>query len=329
MKTLALAIVLLAPALARAQTCAMLPPGTPDEGPPAPPQITANAVDAVVQALVGDGITVMSSDDAQRRMTGETFAACNELECGSSVVASLGVEFVVLVTVWAPRGSPTSVVVTLIGANDSAAGDAPVQGDDVVAAALAALTTARQRWQTSQMGYLVVSTVPEGADVEVDGRLLGQAPMRRLVQAGERRVRVHLQGYRAVEQTVRVEPTGEHPLELTLAEETDAEPPPPQGSYTQPHFANYLIGGALIAAGVAALIQPFYTLALEGQCWDARDLDPGWCRSRVQFGPAGGVLLGVGGAAILGGIIFMAVQPITMTTTVTADSAMLHVFGTF
>jgi hypothetical protein len=319
--------------LAHAQSCAMLPPGRPGDGPAPPPNAQTTAVEAVTRALSGDGLTVIPSQDAQRRMLGETFAECNALECGGSVTRSLGVDFAVLVTVWAPRGTPTSVVVTLIGANDSAAGDAPIEGGDVSAATLSALTVARQRWQASQMGFLVVRTTPEGADVEVDGRLVGQTPVRYLVMAGGRQVRVHLEGHRAVEQEVRIEATQEQVLDLTLTAGTDdpiVEPPTttPETRF-EPHFANWLVGGALIAGGVAALLSPIVTLATGGQCADSSGLPMDWCRSEVRFGATSGVLLGVGLAALAGGVVFLAAQPFQLTTSVTPDSAMLQLRGMF
>ncbi len=324
-----LAAVLLAPLDALAQTCAMLPPGRPSEGQPPPADAQAAAVEAVTRALAGSGVTVIAAPDAQRRMVGEPFAECNALECGAEVVRSLGVDYVVLVTVWAPRGSPTSVVVTLIGAGDSAAGDAPVEGD-VTTAALSALTTATQRWQASQMGFIAVTSQPEGAAVEVDGRLVGQTPLRHLVAAGQRRVRIHLEGYDTVEQTVRVEPTQEHPVDVTLAPATAGEhhdEQPGGGTYTEPHFANWIIGSALVAGGIAALISPIVTLATEGDCTDP--VSSGWCRSVVSFGPQSGVLMGVGIAAIVGGAVFMIAQPIQITTAVTPSSAMVQLRGTY
>jgi hypothetical protein len=246
------------------------------------------------------------------------------------VVRSLGVDFVVLVTVWAPEGTPTIVVVTLIGPSDSVAGDAPVEGGDVSAAALSALTTARQRWQASQMGFIEVSSEPPGADVEVDGRVVGQTPIRHLVPAGERRVRILLDGYETVERTVRITPTREHPIDVTL-EEAAPEPAPQPVTHTEPHWANWLIGGGLVAVGVG-LMAP----AVGTGIGDAADLCsqsvegmPDACERTYRFGAVSGVLLGVGAAAAVAGVVFLIAQPLQLTTVVTPDSAMLELRGTF
>lgn len=328
---LALTAVLLGaflPIHAQAQTCAMLPPGTPAAGQQAPAEAQQAAIDAVTRALTADQITVIGTPDAQRRMVGEPFAECNALDCGAQVARSLGVDFVVLVTLWAPRGEPTSVVVTLIGANDSAAGDAPIDGD-VVAATLRALTTAQQRWQAAQMGFLEVRSNPPGAAVEIDGRLVGQTPIRHLAMAGLRSVRIHLEGYEPVEERVRVEPTREHPVEVTLTQATEPPPVAVPETRTEPHWANWLVGGALVAGGIAALVSPIHTLARLGECVESGGLEPGWCRSEVTFGVQSGVLLGVGAAALIGGIVFLAAQPFQITTVVTPDSAALQLSGTF
>lgn len=325
-------IALLEPALGHAQTCALLPPGRPSEGPPPPAAARGDAVEAVTRALSREGVTVIPSEDSRRRMLGEPFAECNALECGGAVVRSLGVDFAVLVTVWAPRATPTSVVVTLIGPSDSAAGDAPVAAGDVAAAALSALTIARQRWQASQMGFIVVRTLPEGADIEIDGRLIGQSPVRHLVMAGRRQLRVHLEGYEPHEQAVRVEATREQTVEFTLspeASEASLHPVAASPPRTEPDVANWLIGGALVAGGVAALISPLSTLAVEGQCADSAGLPEGWCRSEASFGAVSGLLLGVGIAALAGGVAVLIAQPLQVTTTLTPDSARLEIFGTF
>lgn len=318
-----------APSVASAETCVMLPPGRPSEGPAAPAEAQAAAVAAVSRELTRDDVTVIPTEDAQRRLHGEPFAGCNALECGGEVVRSLGVDYAVLVTVWAPRGTPTSVVVTVIGAGDSAAGDAPVEGGDVSAAARSALTIARQRWQTAHMGFLNVTSDPPGASVEVDGRLIGQTPVRYLVPAGRRTVRVVLDGYEPVEEQVEVEPTREHPLEVALTESRETEPSSP-ATRSEPHVANWIVGGALIAGGLGALVMPVATLAAHGHCVDREGL-PGeeWCRSEVRFGTASGVLLGVGAAALIGGAVFLIAQPITVTTSVGPGSARLELRGTF
>jgi len=279
--------------------------------------------EAIAGQLLEHVATVLSAEDAARRMVGEPFSECNALDCGGSVVRALGVDFAVLVTVWAPRGTPTSVVVTFVGADDSVAGDAPVQGGDVVAAALTALQTARQRWGASQMGFLVLTSSPSGASVEVDGRVIGTTPLRHLVMAGERHVRVLLDGHVTAEHRVRVAATEESSLDVALAPEEALSSTGP-ATREEPSVLNWVIGGGIVAAGLGLLVSPIYGLAVDGSCVG----DPP-CAEIHQFGAANGVLLGVGAAALIGGVIFLAAQPLRVSVQVSGDSASIDLRGTF
>lgn len=308
---------------AEAQSCAMLPPGAAPEGPPASEADQQAAVHAASSALTSEGTTVIPSVDAQRRLSGQPFETCADIDCAPQVVGALGVDFAVLVTVWAPRGTPTTVVVTFVGEQGSAAGDAPVEGD-VAAAVRQALQTARQRWQTGQMGYLIITSDPPGATVEVDGRVIGQTPARQLTMAGERSVRVVLEGYAPTERTVVIRPAQEHPLEVRLS--APVEEPPPPVTRDEPHFANWIIGGVLALGGAVALISPIHTLARLDECDEMVGTS---CVQGVTFGAQSGVLMGLGIAAIAVGVVWVIAQPITATVTVTQDSAGLSLRGVF
>lgn len=311
-----------------AQSCAMLPPGTPPEG-PAAGETTVNAVvQAVAGALTREGVTVLPTLDAQRRMVGEPFAACNALDCGANVVRSLGVDFVVLVTVWAPRGAPSSVVITFIDADDSVAGDAPVEADDPIAAAMSALRVARQLWQAAQMGFIEVSSDPTGAHVEVDGRIVGETPLRHLVMSGHRTVRVFADGYHPATEMVVVEPTREHTIAVTLAVDEagarEAGDVAPVARGDEAHWASFLVGGGLVAAGLGLLVAPIHGFAVDGAC-----VGPDPCGMVHQFGTANGVLFGLGIAAIAGGVVFMIAAPLRLSVAASRGSATVALSGTF
>src|SRR5690606_15227020 len=106
---------------AAAQSCVILPPGQPPAGAPAAEAVREAAARAVASTLTEGGLTVVPADEGQRRIADEPFAGCRDIDCGANVVERLDVDFAVLVTVWAPRGTPTTVVVTLIGPGDSVA----------------------------------------------------------------------------------------------------------------------------------------------------------------------------------------------------------------
>lgn len=308
---------------AAAQSCVLLRPGVPEGGAPAPASASRDAIATVSEGIAREGVTVIAAEDAQHRMVGQPYAECARLECGAEVARALGVDFVVLVTVWARRSRPTSVVVTLIGADDSVAGDAPVERDDLAAAAAAALQVARQRWQAARMGYLVASSTPPGATVEVDGRAVGQTPLRHLVSAGERRVRVVLEGYVASEHAVVIAPSEERPLDVTLVA-AEAIVAPPTAPRDEPSFVNWLVGGGLAALGVGLLIPPLHGLAVDGSCVGEPP-----CELVHRFGTANGVLLGLGLASLGAGVVFFVLQPFRVTASADAGSASLLVSGRF
>ncbi|MCA9609751.1 MAG: PEGA domain-containing protein [Myxococcales bacterium] len=311
------------PSEASAQSCVLLRPGVPEGGAPAPGAASREALDAVTQQLDGDGITVIPAPDAEQRMVGEPYATCNRLECGADVARALGVDFVVLVTVWTRRGRATSVVVTLIGADDSVAGDAPVEAGDLAAAVLGALGTARQRWQAARMGYLLASSTPPGATIEVDGRVVGQTPLRHLVAAGEHRVRLLLDGHETHEETLVITPSEERPLEVALVPAQAVAPPTPV-TREEPSFLNWILGGGLAALGVGLAISPIYGAALDGSCVGETP-----CELVHQFGTANGVLLGLSIASLGAGLVFLIAQPLQVTVSAGPSSARLSISGTF
>jgi serine protease Do len=56
----------------------------------------------------------------------------------------------------------------------------------------------------AQGGSMTVSSVPPGADVEIDGVFIGSTPSEVPVQVGDRRVKVSKKGFKTYERTVRV-----------------------------------------------------------------------------------------------------------------------------
>ena len=300
----------------------MLAPGVPAEGPEAATESSRAASAAVATRLSDLGVGVIPTQEAEQRMAGEPYANCNALDCGPNVVRNLGVNFAVLVTVWAPRGNPTSVVVAIIDAGDSVAGDAPVEAHDLITATMSALQIALERWQTSQLGFIDITSSPSAANVEIDDRPAGQTPLRQLLTSGEHRIRVVLDGYLPSEDRVRVDPAGEGTLEVTLVpDEASAAP----GSESDaPSILNFLIGGGLSALGVGLLVPPIHGLAVDGTCVDEPP-----CAQVHQFGTANGVLLGVGIVSLAAGVIFLAAQPLRVSASATPDSARLHFGGSF
>jgi hypothetical protein len=328
--------VLIAPA-ARAQsdTCVLLPsPSTQ-----APEAVREQVQVIVAEELREHGNVVLSPRDAQMRMVGQPMRDCAQIDCAASVNRQLGTGFAVLTEIAWVGGRVTMINVALIGLEDgeSVGGQAEVVGGDVAAAVRAAFQAAWDRWAASQQGYVIVSTTPPGAFIELDGASLGRAPIRRLTRAGVHSLRATLEGHRSVSREITIDRHEEREIEITLTEgdgeETPAEPqavdghPPPREGVdqVQQHWSNWAIGGALIATGIAALITPIWTLAEEGSAVPREGRPDDY----VQFGPLSGALLGLGTAAIAGGAVMMIVQPIRTTVRVTPTGAGVTVSGRF
>jgi hypothetical protein len=96
--------------------------------------------------------------------------------------------------------------------SEPAASPAPPATSAVAPAAAAAVAT------TSGPGAIDIDSRPRGAQVRVDGRLLGAAPMRALdLTAGEHLVTLELPGYATWTRRVTVVPGRPTPLHASLA----------------------------------------------------------------------------------------------------------------
>ena len=130
------------------------------------------------------------------------------------------------------------------------------------------------------------------------------ASIQRTLPQGNHHVEAEHEGLFA-EETVEVVAHSATDLELVLHEVEGAEAP---AVVDEGHWANFVIGGALIALGIVLAIDPFFTLANEGQC--ASGVVMGRCDRWYTIGPRGvGMLIG-SGLAVAGGVVVMVAQPI-------------------
>lgn len=94
---------------------------------------------------------------------------------------------------------------------------------------------------------LKVSARPRGAEVIVDGKLLGEAPWSGDVQAGRRRVVIRAPGHEPWRRTLRVELGEEYPIDVVLL---PAAAPVEEPWYTEPWI--WIGAGALVTTAVVA-----------------------------------------------------------------------------
>ena len=105
--------------------------------------------------------------------------------------------------------------------------------------------------------YLRVRSVPEGAQVQVDGRTVGNTPIQRFrVQAGNRTLRLTHEGYVPWEDTVRVRAgstaTVDAEMSLMEAAEVPVEPEPDP----EPDPADQVVEGSLVKRGEPGVVDP-------------------------------------------------------------------------
>ncbi len=96
------------------------------------------------------------------------------------------------------------------------------------------------RFDLSQRsGLLIVSCNVQGAEVRLDGELIGHTPFSGPVPAGEGQLVVTREGFQAAQRSVTVAPGGSQRVQMNLSRIPGTEPPEPEGP---PPTASWLMG---------------------------------------------------------------------------------------
>jgi len=184
----------------------------------------------------------------------------------------------------------------------------------------------------ARVGLLTVRCNVAGASIEVDGRAVTSFPLR--VVAGDVRVRVRAEGYQEAEATVSVPGSVETPfvrqVELlptqsrisadssasrattTLATAPTVDSPSYSGAYTLIGVgAAAAVAGAICYGLMASDASTREATCPGGVCpnADAQRTANALEDERIALQTAGGVLVGVGAAALVGGVIWRLAMP--------------------
>lgn len=336
----ALALGWSAPGAAQAtETCVLLPAPAGSEVPGA---TFDGAAAALAAALRARGLVVLAARDAQLRMMGQPMEHCAAIDCAPDVNRFLGTAMAVLLELGWARGRVTTVHVALVGtaADRSVGGTAEVgRGGNVEAAVGSALGTAWDRWEADRHGQLTVTSLPDGAFVELDGASLGRSPVHRLVPAGIHALRVTLEGYETDTREITIDRHEEREVIVELrpsampgaraaegTEEAGGDGAPRTRTVETAHWANWVLGGALVLGAAGLAVRPLDAVAREGQNV-AGPMEPP--RYVVFDAALDGTLLGLSIASLLGGVAFFAFQPIRETVTVEASATGLRLSAAF
>lgn len=316
MRTLALtACLLLVPGVASARSLVVVVGDAPD-----PVELRA----IVIEAIAERGVRLVRTPDGE-------ICDADPVPCAAALASRTGADATLRIDV--VEGA--RVRVRLVPPEGEATeAEAPIEADDLEAAAVAAVTRALEEAPAAAVGFLLVRSEPSGARVEIDGLSFGTTPLRITLSPGEHEVRLTHPSAGVHEQRVEVFADEETALRPHIGREAqDGETAAPAAATapgptrSEPSPFNWLIGGALAIGGVVALISPLSTIARDGQCQESIE-DVG-CVEMVRVGPQTGVLLGVGLAALVAAIVVDAVAPIRVEVSASSEEARVLVGGAF
>jgi hypothetical protein len=232
-------------------------------------------------------------------------AACTDAPCISAIARAQGVRWVVRPQVHIDDRNFT-ITATLLDANDgSVVGtvDATCElcGTAEVAEELAhqvATLAGKLDRVEPDPAQLVLGTDPDGAEISVDGRSVGRSPQSLRLTPGRHRLEVRKPGFVAIDRSVDLVAGVRETLTLEL--ERSRRPLLGVG-------LGVMFGGVALAAAGAPL------WALDGRPYRGRcsgdDVDyAGRCRFDYDTKAAGTALVSVGIAAVVTGIVLIALQ---------------------
>ncbi len=273
---------------------------------------------ALVAALAADGVRVRTAADTEAVLVGDPLAECGAVDCAVAVARRLGVDFVVVLSVFGTDAQADSVAVALATADGlSFGGEADVDAARPLARAVAdALAEARIRQGAGTRGTLRVETTPSGATVHVDGEFRGETPLFRAVEPGAHRVVVSQSGRVTESRDVVVQLHEETTLQLALA--PVAPSAPRVAAVRRPLLGPLVLGGA----GAALLAFDLGSLAALG-C--SEEAPGGACRRRVVVDPLPfGLYAGVGAGAVVGALLWWLLGAREVETAQAAGAASLR-----
>lgn len=244
-------------------------------------------------------------------------------ECEPAVVLeALGFDAVVMVAIWkTAEGVDAAVDVTSPRARGRAAGRLDGDAERVVPALV---TEALADLEKGRAVTLRIHTLPRGAQVTLDGRILGASPVETSAAPGHHEVTLERPGYLTVSTEFEI-PRGAD--DYTVRESMEALTPTGSAAVVESEapVVDYVVGGTLAAVSVPLIVAPL--MSASGGCEGGVD-SSGECDQR-RFGTKAGIML-AGGVVALGlGAYFLVATPISASLSTDGDLVHATIHGTF
>jgi hypothetical protein len=341
----ALAVSARAFAQAQARHAAVLPAGA---GPGVSHRLAAHAQRAMQDFLLDRGYALVEARALNRLPA--SLRDCKDKRCMPAVHRALAADEVIalelrrggsassLCAQWNDAGFVAYTSEIALAANTSdAAEDA---GQEAIRALL-------EKARRGPGPWLSIAGTPDGAAVEIDGKVAGSVPFLGRVEPGRARVVVRKEGYAPFEhdvqvgeaaddyQRLRVALTPKHAVQVAAlrpltreqlagkssepksivsraAPDARVQDYGDEGEASAPAFhpADVAIGAAMMLGGAALAIGPAQTWARDGKCWDPPD-----CTQHVDFDRSQQLqLVGAGVLAVTGLLWTFVVKPIGHAT---------------
>lgn len=267
----------------------------------------------VVQKLIDSGINCRAG-----------VMACEPTE----VLNTLQLGAVALVAIWWDR-TPADITIEFTTADSVGSAKGALDGD-VAKHVPALVTAALQDVQSGKAVMVQINALPIGAEVRLDGELLGNAPVSAKARPGSHEVILSYPAYVTTSQHFEVPRGAEEPFPVHVSMERAGE----SGARTadidspSPHATRAwddLLGTGLAVVGVALVITPLVTLARSGDCSDSNSSS---CQ-QVHFGWRSGLQLAGGVLALSGAVVVFATTPIRASLSTNGEIVHVQLHGSF
>jgi hypothetical protein len=294
-------------------------------------RLTQAAITAVEQSLRQLGYTVIPRAEVIQKLIDSGINCPSGVQnCEPrDVLSALDLGGVVLVAIWWNR-TPADITIEVTSADavGTAKGKLAADVNEHVPALVA---SALQDLKNGKAVELQINTLPLGAEVRLDGQLLGTAPVTGRAIPGAHEIIVSYPDYVTTSQHLDVPRGADDPLPVHIALErtTGSKARTERVPLVDPNPApvwDYALGGGLGVLGAVLAVTPLLTLARGGDCADGTN---NVACQRVHFGTRAGLQLAGSVLALAGATYLFVATPIRASLSTDGESAYAQLSASF